>query len=93
MSIYAEARSNSTHSLSEEQFEIAVEETEKNTVYAPDDRAAAATEMARLREIYEAALSQQPAQIAEEIKRRVGGRIRELDEAIKGLEESATAGD
>lgn len=62
-------------------------------MYAPDDRAAAVEEMERLQTMYETALKEQPTDTAAEIKRRIGQRIRELDEAIKGLEESAKGGD
>jgi hypothetical protein len=75
------------------QFEIAVEETQKNTVYAPDDRAAAGEEMSKLKAMYDGALNEQDPDVAAEIKKRIGSRIRELDEAIKGLEESAKLGD
>lgn len=71
------------------QFEIAVEETEKKTVYAADDRAAAADELAKLKELYEAAVNDTSPEIAKEIQSRVGQRIRELDHAIQGLEKSA----
>ena len=77
-------------SLTEErQFEIAAEETEKKTVYAADDRTAAGEEFAALKELYDAALRDSPEEVATEIKARVGSRIRELDEALKGLEEKA----
>lgn len=71
------------------QFEIAVEETEKKTVYAADDRSAAAEELKKLVDMFEAAMKEESAEVTAEIKSRVGQRIRELDGAIKGLEESA----
>jgi hypothetical protein len=31
--------------------------------------------------------------VAEEVKRRVGGKVRELEQALKGLEDSVSHGD
>ena len=66
-----------------------MEETEKQTVYAEDDRAAAAEELAKLKEMYDAAVKDAPAEVGKEIQARIGQRIRELDEAVKGLERMA----
>ena len=68
---------------------MAAEETEKKTVYAAEDRAAAQEELKKLKEIYDEALNSSDGEIASEIKRRVSQRIRELDNAVQGLEESA----
>lgn len=58
-------------------------------MYAADDRAAAADELAKLKELYDAAIKHSSADVAKEIQSRVGQRIRELDQAIQGLERSA----
>jgi len=55
-------------------------------VYAADDREAARKEFDTLKEMFEAA-SQGPH--GEEVKRRVGPRVRELENALKGLEIAA----
>ena len=70
-------------------FEIAVEETEKKTVYAADDRAAAQEELKKLKVLFDEAVQSSSSDVATEIMSRVGQRIRELDHAIQGLEESA----
>lgn len=69
-----------------DEFEIAAEETEKKTVYAADDRAAAREELDKLQIMYEEALA---GPDGEEIKGRVGQRIRELGNAIQAMERSA----
>ncbi|KAF2653549.1 hypothetical protein K491DRAFT_694604 [Lophiostoma macrostomum CBS 122681] len=77
-----------------DEFEIAAEETEKNTTYAAEDRAAAREELDRLLRYYEGVLGEGADRaVAEEVKRRVGQRIRELEQAVLALEESVTHGD
>lgn len=71
------------------QFEIASEETEKMTVYAEDDRQAARQELTKLEEAYKAVVEGSDIELAEEVKRRVGQRIRELQNAVKAMEEQA----
>jgi len=51
-------------------------------VYAADDRAAARDELKKLQEMFEEALQ---GTHAEEVKRRVGSRIRELESAVEEL--------
>lgn len=74
------------YATARDEFEIASEETEKKSVYAADDRAAAREELDKLKSMFEEAL-QGPD--GEEIKGRVGQRIRELDNAIQAMEQSA----
>lgn len=74
------------YATARDEFEIATEETEKNTVYAADDRAAARKELDALKEMYAQALK---GVDGEEVKNRVGPRIRELESAVIALEESA----
>lgn len=74
------------YATARDEFEIATEETEKNTVYAADDRAAARKELDALKEMYAQALK---GTDGEEVKSRVGPRIRELESAVIALEESA----
>lgn len=71
-----------------DEFEIAAEETEKNTMYAPDDRAAAREELDRLVEYYRGVVEAGDV-VGNEVRRRLGGRIRELEGAVKALEEAA----
>jgi len=72
---------------------MAIEETEKNTTYAADDRAAAREELDKLLEFYNGVIEGADRAVAEEVKRRVGGRIRELEQAVLRMEEDATHGD
>jgi hypothetical protein len=55
-------------------------------VYAVDDRAAAREELNVLKEMFEKAIEGEDGQ---EIRKRVGQRIRELDQAVQALEKSA----
>jgi uncharacterized protein YbjQ (UPF0145 family) len=74
-----------------DEFEIASEESEKNSTYAPDDRAAAREELDKLLEYYNGVVEggQEEKVVGEEVRRRVGGRIRELEHGIKRMEEEA----
>ncbi|KAE8858261.1 hypothetical protein PTNB29_07476 [Pyrenophora teres f. teres] len=76
-----------------DEFEIASEESEKNTTYAPDDRAAAREELDRLLEYYNGLIERGDRAVADEVKRRVGQRIRELENAVLAMEEAALHGD
>ena len=72
-----------------DEFEIAAEETERNTTYAEDDRAAAREELDTLLDFYRGIVEGGDKVIADEVKRRVGHRIRELEHAMIALEEAA----
>lgn len=74
------------YATARDEFEIASEETEKKSVYAADDRAAAREELDNLKEMFEKAVE---GADGEEVKRRIGQRIRELDHAVQALEKSA----
>ncbi|KAL2049288.1 hypothetical protein ABVK25_010466 [Lepraria finkii] len=74
------------YATAKDEFEIASEETDKKTVYAADDRTAAQEELAKLKKAFEKAVAEQGG---EEIKRRVGNRVRELDSAVAAMEEKA----
>ena len=74
------------YATAKDEFEIATEETEKKSVYAADDRGAAKEELEKLKDLYDKALD---GENAEEVKRRVGQRIRELDNAVEALEKAA----
>lgn len=75
-----------SYATAKDEFEIASEGTEGKTVYAADDRAAAVEELNNLKTAYETALKEEGG---EEIKRRVGQRIRELDVAVANMEAKA----
>ncbi|CAI6335637.1 unnamed protein product [Periconia digitata] len=81
------------YATARDEFEIAAEETEKNTTYAEDDRVAAREELDRLLEYYGGVVEGGDGAVAEEVKRRVGQRIRELEQAVIALEESVQHGD
>ncbi|KAF2260433.1 hypothetical protein CC78DRAFT_620263 [Lojkania enalia] len=76
-----------------DEFEMASEETEKNTTYAEGDRAAAREELSRLLEYYNGVLEGADRAVSEEVKRRVGQRIRELEQAVIAMEDAASHGD
>jgi hypothetical protein len=81
------------YGTAKDEFEIASEESEKNTTYAPDDRAAAREELDKLLEYYKGVVDGEDRAVADEVKRRVGQRIRELENAVLAMEEAATHGD
>ncbi|KAF2088992.1 hypothetical protein K490DRAFT_38236 [Saccharata proteae CBS 121410] len=81
------------YATARDEFEIAAEETEGNTVYAADDRAAAREEFDKLKQVYTAILEGPDKATAEEVKRRIGQRIRELESAVIAMEEQAAHGD
>ncbi|EPS43959.1 hypothetical protein H072_2128 [Dactylellina haptotyla CBS 200.50] len=68
-----------------DEFEIAVEETEKNTIYARDDRETAREELNKFKQAYEEAIANSSPEDGQEIKTRVGQRLRELDNAVEWL--------
>ena len=76
----------SSYATAKDEFEIASEETDKKSVYAADDRAAAQEELARFKKVYEQAIG---GVDGEEIKSRIGSRVRELDRAMEAVEEKA----
>ncbi|KAF2157584.1 hypothetical protein K461DRAFT_317661 [Myriangium duriaei CBS 260.36] len=71
------------------QFEIAMEETEKQTVYAEDDRTAAREELEKVQQAYKDIINGQDEALAEEVQKRIGQRIRELEQGVKAMEELA----
>ncbi|KAI9803689.1 MAG: hypothetical protein M1833_000601 [Piccolia ochrophora] len=72
------------YATAKDEFEIAVEETEKKSVYARDDRAAAREELEKLKEAYSDAVKAESG-VSAEIKSRVGQRVRELENAVEEL--------
>lgn len=81
------------YGTAKDEFEIASEETEKNTTYAPDDREAAREELDKLLEYYRGVVDGADKTVGDEVRRRVGGRIRELENAVVAMEEAALHGD
>ena len=77
------------YSTAKDEFEIAAEETEKKTVYAEDDREAAKEALNLLKEAYEKAVRESDPETAQEVQRRTGPRIRELENALTAVEEMA----
>ncbi|KAF3919343.1 hypothetical protein ABW21_db0203480 [Orbilia brochopaga] len=71
-----------------DEFEIAVEETAKNSIYARDDRETSREELQMFKEAYEEAVAASSREDGEEIKRRVGQRLRELESAVESLSEA-----
>lgn len=81
------------YATAQDEFEIAMEETEKQTVYAQDDRDAAREELEKVLEAYRNAVEGEDRELAEEVKRRIGHRVRELEMGVKRMEEMATEHD
>ena len=75
-----------SYATAKDEFEIASEETDKKSVYAADDREAAKEELAKFKKVYEQAIVSADG---EEIKLRIGSRVRELERAVEALEERA----
>ncbi|KAI9835362.1 MAG: hypothetical protein M1837_003802 [Sclerophora amabilis] len=67
------------------QFEIATEETEKKSLYAKSDREAAREELGNLKEAYNNAIGDSSSGVGDEIKKRIGQRLRELEAAVEAL--------
>ncbi|TGO33063.1 hypothetical protein BHYA_0269g00060 [Botrytis hyacinthi] len=74
------------YGVARDEFEIASEETDKHSVYAEADRAAAVEELQKLKDMYTSAIE---GEYGEEIKRRVGSRVRELEQGVAALEARA----
>ena len=68
------------------QFEIAAEETEKKTVYAADDRTAMKDELVKLEAAFAYAIKNSSPEVAAEVQRRIGQRLRELQMAVTNVE-------
>ncbi|KAM3418979.1 hypothetical protein BST61_g4936 [Cercospora zeina] len=77
------------YATAQDEFEIAMEETEKATIYAEDDRMAARGELTKVQEAYNAVLNGADQELANEVKRRIGQRIRELEQGVVAMEEQA----
>jgi hypothetical protein len=73
----------------QDEFEIAMEETEKVSVYAEEDRKAAREELTKVQEAYKSVVEGPDEQLAEEVKKRIGQRIRELENGVQAMEEMA----
>jgi hypothetical protein len=68
---------------------MAMEETEKQTVYAEADREAAKEELLKVQQAYTSVVEGKDIELAEEVKRRIGQRIRELEAGVKNMEDIA----
>jgi hypothetical protein len=68
---------------------MAMEETENKTIYAEADREAAREELTKVQEAYNSIVQGPDKDLAEEVKRRVGQRIRELEAGVKNMEDLA----
>jgi hypothetical protein len=77
------------YATAKDEFEIAAEETEKKTIYASDDREAAKEALQLLKDAYQKAVRESSPEVAQEVTNRVGQRIRELENAVTAMEESA----
>lgn len=76
-----------------DEFEMAAEETEKNTTYAAEDRRAAREALDELMKYYDQVVgNERDGEVAREVERRVGGKVREMEAAVKALEESVVEG-
>ena len=78
-----------SYATARDEFEIAAEETEKKSIYAAEDRAAAKEELQKLKAAFDDSLKSSVPEVAAQIKARVGQRIRELENAVAAMEEMA----
>ena len=69
-----------------DEFEIAVESTEANAVYAQSDRDATREELEKLKKAWTEALKMEEEVKQDLMKRPIGQRIRELENAVEELE-------
>lgn len=76
-----------SYTAAKDELEIAAEETDKKSVYAEDDRRVAREEFERLKERYEEVVRGGEGDWGEEVRRRVGQRVRELEGAVEVVEE------
>jgi type IV secretory pathway VirD2 relaxase len=73
-----------------DEFEIAVESTEANAVYAQDDRDVTREELDKLKKAWEEAIEGE-GEVQTELKGRAfAQRIKELENAVIALEQKAT---
>jgi molybdopterin converting factor small subunit len=84
---------NDLYGTAKDEFEIAMEETDGNTVYAADDRAAAHQAFKLLKEGYEQAVRESDPETGKEVQGRVGQRIRELEAALENMDKMAMVRD
>ena len=80
------------YGTAKDEFEIASEESEKNSTYAADDRAAAREELDKLVEYFGKVVLEGEG-VGAEVRRRVGQRVRELEAGVGAMEEEALHGD
>lgn len=66
-----------------------MEETEKVSVYAEEDRKTAREELDKVQEAFKGVIEGGDEALAEEVKRRIGHRIRELEAGVERMEEMA----
>ena len=77
------------YATAQDEFEIAMEETQANTLYAEEDRKAAREELEKVQAAYRGVVEGPDEKVAEEVKRRIGQRIRELEQGVMAMEELA----
>lgn len=77
------------YSTAQDEFEIAMEETEKVSVYAEEDRKAAREELEKVKEAFRVVVEGEDKELGEEVKRRIGQRVRELEAGVGRMEEMA----
>lgn len=77
------------YATAQDEFEIAMEETQKSSVYAQGDREAAREELTKVQEAFKAVVFGPDRQVADEVRRRIGQRIRELEQGVSAMEELA----
>ena len=79
------------YNTARDEFEIAAEETEKKSTYGPEDREAAHAAFDELKTAYDEAIVSGGGEnaVGKEVERRIGSRIRELEHALKNMDEMA----
>ena len=79
------------YATAKDELEIASEETDKKSVYASDDRNAAIDAFNDFKQAYERAVEAEGKDpgSGEEIRGRIGQRVREMESAVEALSERA----
>lgn len=73
----------------QDEFEMAMEETEANSSYAEEDRKAARDELVKVQAAYKKVVEGSDADLARELERKLGGKLLELEQSVTALEQLA----
>lgn len=81
------------YATAQDEYEIALEETQNGTIYAEDDRKAAKEQIERVLKQYIAAMKGGNSEAADKLSKGLHEKIRQLVEDMEKLESMANAHD